>query len=153
MMKKDSVKRIVKNVALILLGVLISAALLASNTVGGAALPQGAGAAAQGAVPEVQLGSFAASSPDAVWTNCTPANVASYTTRVHVKCTASVGGIWYFAVATDNPAHVARILSVLSTAKVAGRTLSILYEPGSTSDLPPGCAASDCRTLLAAAIL
>jgi len=67
--------------------------------------------------------------------------------RAHVRCAAPVGGIDFFAVPTDNPAHVARVLSILSTAQAAGRTLNILYDPADASSLPLGCAPTNCRLL------
>lgn len=142
MIKKNSVKQVAKYAALILLGILLSTSLI-GNATGQPA------SSSQDVVPAAQLHSPSAS-PSAVWTPCTPENIAAYTTRVHVKCTAAVGGIQYFAVSTDNAAFAARTLSVLSTAQVAGRTLDILYEPDNTSNLPPGCMESDCRALLAA---
>jgi hypothetical protein len=44
------------------------------------------------------------------------------------------------------------MLSLLSTALVAGQPLSVLYDPANTSDLPPACLAADCRLLIAAAM-
>ncbi|MCZ7572790.1 MAG: hypothetical protein M5U01_29900 [Ardenticatenaceae bacterium] len=89
-------------------------------------------------------------SPDSTWTTCTPARVGVFTTRIHIKCAAAVGGIWYFAVATTDDAHAARVLSLLNTALVTGRSLVILYNPSDTTGGPPiGCAANDCRLLLA----
>ena len=46
--------------------------------------------------------------------------------------------------------HIASAIMTVTTAKVAGRTLDILYDPADTSHLPPGCAVADCRLLLAA---
>jgi len=141
MVKKSFVKQIVTYAALILLGMLLSSSL-ASKATEQPASPQNV-------VPAAQPHALPAS-PNAVWTTCTPENIAAYTTRIHVKCATAVGGIYWFAVSVDNAAFAARTLSVLSTAQVAGRTLSILYEPDDTSNLPPGCSASDCRAILAA---
>lgn len=80
---------------------------------------------------------------------CVPAGVAVYTTRIHIKCTAAVGGISYFAVSTADKDHAARVLNTISTAQALGRTVSILYDPAVISNLPTGCQSSDCRTLLA----
>jgi len=89
-------------------------------------------------------------SPASAWADCTPARVGVFATRIHVKCTAAVSGIWYFAYPTTDVAGVARVLSVLNTALVTGRTVVILYDPGDTTSGPPvGCAASDCRLLQA----
>jgi hypothetical protein len=66
-----------------------------------------------------------------------------------VRCTAAVGGgIVYFAYATADAPAAARVLSVLSTAHVAGRTLGITYEAGDTSGTAIGCLANDCRLIL-----
>ncbi|NMO21021.1 hypothetical protein HPC49_45355 [Pyxidicoccus fallax] len=80
--------------------------------------------------------------------SCTPANVAVYSSRIHVKCAASVaGGIWYFALPTSDTAHANRMLSLLSTALAGGRTLSIDYNPSSTAGTSIGCLSSDCRLI------
>ncbi len=84
------------------------------------------------------------------WVDCTPARVGVFTTRIHVKCTASFSGIWYFAYSTADDAEAARVLSELNSALLAGRTLTILYDSSDTTSGPPiGCAASDCRLLQA----
>lgn len=86
----------------------------------------------------------------ATWhTTCVPEGVVVYTTRVHIKCTAPVGGMSYFAVSTEDKDHVARVLNTLSIAQALGRTVSILYDPAITTNLPPGCQQNDCRTLIA----
>lgn len=78
---------------------------------------------------------------------CTPSNTAVFATRVHVKCVESVAGIQYFAAPTDDDAHVARILSVISTATVAGRPMFIFFDPSDTSGSAIGCQISDCRLI------
>ncbi|NOZ06227.1 MAG: hypothetical protein GXP41_07745 [Chloroflexi bacterium] len=89
-------------------------------------------------------------SPALTWGDCTPARVAVFATRIHVKCAAGISGIWYFAYPTSDAAGAARVLSVLNSALVTGRTLVILYDPSDTTSGPPiGCAASDCRLLQA----
>ncbi len=93
----------------------------------------------------------AVAAPDAsTWVTCTPVNVGVYSTRIHVKCNESYSGIRYFAYPTTDAAAVARYLSVLTSAQVADRTLSVLYNPAdSTSGVSYGCGASDCRPLQA----
>jgi hypothetical protein len=152
MLKKNSVKQIVSYVALILLGMLISTSVISSRaTVQSASVAESPDSNADVAVASQPA---APASPDAVWTLCTPVNVAAYTSRIHVKCAAAApGGIWYFAASTAHAAHAARLLSVLSTAHAAGRTLDILYEPSDTSGASIGCDPSDCRLMLAAAFL
>ncbi len=90
--------------------------------------------------------------PNAVWGYCVPLNVTTYISRVHVKCTAAIGSIQYFAVATSDSKNAARILATLLTAHAAGKPTSVLYEPLDTSNLPPGCWEGDCRLLLAVAV-
>src|SRR5215471_1890607 len=69
------------------------------------------------------------SSAAAAWVDCTPANVATFAGRVHVKCVATVsGGIQYFAVASSDTAFANRFMSIASSALVAGRTLSVLFD-------------------------
>jgi hypothetical protein len=83
------------------------------------------------------------------WITCTPVDIATYSGRVHVLCAAPVGGISFFAVSTQNSAHAARVLSVISTAQVAGRTLKILYDPADHSGAGIGCVVTDCRLIIA----
>lgn len=82
-------------------------------------------------------------------TSCTPLNVVVFTNRVHIKCQESVGGISFFAASTADAAHVARVLSVISTATVAGRPVTVFYDPADTSGTAIGCAAVDCRLIQA----
>lgn len=87
------------------------------------------------------------------WVACDPVNVATFTTRIHVRCASSVGtGIFYFARATSNATEVQRFLSTLLAAQVSGRPLSILTDLSNTANLPSGCVASDCRLMTAAAV-
>ena len=83
------------------------------------------------------------------WVNCTPTRVASYTSRIHVRCASAVAGILYFAQSTANANDVARSLSLASTALVTGRDLNILYNPDDTSGTTIGCGATDCRLFTA----
>ena len=88
------------------------------------------------------------------WSTCKPVRVANYANRVHVKCAASVsGGIWYFAYPGADTATAARMLSLLSSAFIAGRTLQVLYDPADKSGAGFGCQVNDCRKLLAAEML
>ncbi|MBI5030055.1 MAG: hypothetical protein HZB51_05975 [Chloroflexi bacterium] len=85
----------------------------------------------------------------ATWIFCTPVQIVTYSSRVHVQCQTAVGGISYFVVSTSDASKAARFLSVISTAQVAGRTLSILYDPADTSGTSIGCQSSDCRLMQA----
>ena len=84
------------------------------------------------------------------WTSCTPVGIATYQTRVHVRCAAAVGGITFFAAATQDAAYAARVLSVVTAAQVAGRTLNILFDPADQSGAAIGCLTTDCRLIRAA---
>lgn len=82
------------------------------------------------------------------WVSCNPVGIQAYDDRVHVRCAASIGGIEFFAASTSDPARAARILSVISTAQVAGRTLNILTDLADDPvDELPGCLSHDCRII------
>ncbi|MGH7601479.1 MAG: hypothetical protein ACREOI_34400 [bacterium] len=95
------------------------------------------------------LSTHSAPGPAATWTKCTPVEVMIFKPRIHVRCAAAVGGIAFFAAPTAEAQHAARILSLLSTAQVAGRTLSIQYDPADQSGTSIGCQTSDCRLIQA----
>ena len=102
-----------------------------------------------GAGPIWQRGgvSLFAAAAEAAEVSCTPENVAVFPTRVHVKCTTAFSGIRYFAASTADAAHAARVLSLLSTALAAGRTVNVFYDPADTSGAGIGCQANDCRLI------
>jgi hypothetical protein len=83
------------------------------------------------------------------WISCTPVEIMTYRTRVHVRCASAVGGVTFFAAATQDSAYAARVLSVITAAQVAGRTLSILYDPADQSGATIGCLTTDCRLIRA----
>jgi len=88
---------------------------------------------------------------------CTPSTVAatndpSPNQRVTVVCTSAVvdgtDSIIYFAVPAADTAYANRFLTLATTALTAGRTLSIGYDFGKSTDLNNvafGCASSNCR--------
>ena len=80
---------------------------------------------------------------------CTPDQVIVWNNRVHVRCATLVGSFKYFAAPTSDQAHAARVLSVINTALVAGRTLIIRYDPVDLSGAAVGCLTSDCRLIQA----
>lgn len=149
MINKVSVKSMIQSIILVSAGLLMGLFLMGDGLVGRSL----ASAEPQPAQPaQVEIAAPAApASPNEVWGTCVPVSVASFGNRAHVECAAAISGIRFFAVSTANPAHVARILSVLSTAQVAGRTLSILYDPVDTSGASFHCQASDCRIISAVA--
>jgi hypothetical protein len=112
-------------------------------------------AAAAGSVATLTLvhsgSAVAASSATSQDISCVPVQVVVFTTapRMHVRCASAVGGIVYFAQSTSNSALASRVLAVLTTAQVAGRTLVIRYNPADTSGAAIGCLVSDCRLIQA----
>lgn len=83
-------------------------------------------------------------------TSCVPEEVGTYANYIYVRCAAAVGGITTFAAPTSDATHASRLLSLLSTAQVAGRTLRLTYDPADTTGPSFGCAAKDCRLLVGA---
>lgn len=79
---------------------------------------------------------------------CRPIEVMTYTTRVHVRCENPVQGITYFAF-PSSAASAGQMLSVLTTATVTGRDVTVLYDFADTRGTAFGCLAHDCRTLVA----
>lgn len=106
------------------------------------------------AVAVLSLGFASSAFAAQTFHNCKSVDVGVYAERIHVRCdVAAAGGIVYFAVATANSAHAARILSVLNSAHVAQRQIRVLFDPADTSGTAFGCAANDCRRLLAVGML
>src|SRR5262245_22823748 len=72
---------------------------------------------------------------------CTPNQVVVLTEvpRLQVRCDESFSGVVYFAAPTADAAQASRILSVIQTALVAGRTLIVNYEPADLSGAGIGC--------------
>jgi hypothetical protein len=150
----------VRDGALVLLGILVLSSLIYDRV---AARPQqmqgvageemaNAAAAPEASPDEKAFAVDAAAPEDLTWVSCTPNEVMAYTDseRIHVLCAESFNGVRYFALGTEDAASVARILSVLTTAQVAGRTLSILYDTDDVSGESIGCNPADCRLILGA---
>lgn len=83
---------------------------------------------------------------DIVWRICTPINTATYTSRVHVKCSENRNGIRYFALKATNASAAARFLTVSNAALLSGKKLKVLYDTNDTSGQSFGCNRTDCRT-------
>src|SRR2546428_3065234 len=90
------------------------------------------------------LGSTRANAAE-TFVSCTPVEIMTFQGRVHVRCSAAIGGVTFFAASTQDSAFAARVLSVITTAQVAGRTLTILFDPADISGVAIGCQANDCR--------
>lgn len=87
------------------------------------------------------------------WALCTPTAIAAFTNRIHVRCSVPISGIYFFAARTSDTGFATRVLAVLTSAYLLGRDLYIQYDPADTSGAAIGCAASDCRLLVAAEAL
>lgn len=100
-----------------------------------------------------RAGAAGALAPDAMlWHPCVPTQTMTHENRVHVKCAAPApGGVYYFAVSTSNAARASQMLSLASTAQVAGRPLQVLYYT-ETSVNPEGCLTDNCRLMRALAM-
>lgn len=97
---------------------------------------------------------LARATKSATWSLCTPARVGVFNNRVHVRCTVANAGILYYAFPTKDQAAVARVLAILNSAILTGRSLYIFNDPADTTSGPPiSCQASDCRLILALEIL
>lgn len=81
------------------------------------------------------------------WYTCTPAEVSAFSDRIHVRCAVPDGAIAYFAYPTRDANGSARYLSILSAAFIAGKKLSVGYDPADTSGPAFGCLASNCRPI------
>jgi len=81
---------------------------------------------------------------------CTPTEVAVYTSRIHVRCSAGAkdgsANIWFWAVSTADAQRANRFMSTATTALVAGRNIRLSFNAGDTSGTSFGCLAKDCRT-------
>lgn len=141
MFRQLSVKVVSKNILLVLTGMVLAALLMSSS------LFTSPTASAKTMATSSTLEQ---NSPDGQnWITCVPVAVANFDNRVHVRCAAPVGNIHFFAAPTSNYAYAARVLSTLSAAQVAGRTLDILYDPDDISGESFGCGALDCRRIIA----
>lgn len=84
---------------------------------------------------------------------CKSTEVAVFAERIHVRCntpaTVSTStGIIFFALSTSNSVHVARILSLLTSAHIAQKTIWITFDPNEVSAATFGCLVNDCRRIL-----
>lgn len=78
---------------------------------------------------------------------CTPAGVATFANRIHIRCAQSFSGIVFFAYASRDTAGAARTMSIATSALIAGRSVVIFYDPADQAGTRIGCLAGDCRLL------
>ena len=132
----------------VLVRVLILLAAVALVGLGVALGPMAFANRAQAAAPAT--GSGAPGAPDAGPFTCVIANIAVFSGRIHVHCTAPVSGtsISYFAAYGDSAHALAtnRFLVMLNTAYSLGKPVYIYYLTDTASN-PPGCNAGDCRAI------
>ena len=84
-----------------------------------------------------------------VWSDCVPVLTGTFANRTHVKCASAVsGGIEWFAVDSTKVDYANRFMSMVNTALVSGKTLTINYDPADKSGAAFGCGANDCRKAL-----
>lgn len=85
-------------------------------------------------------------------TTCTPVNVAVFVgSRIHVRCAeVQAGAPTFYALSTEDR-DVDRILSILTSAITAGKTLFIFYNSAASAN-PTGCLEQDCRKIETAVI-
>jgi hypothetical protein len=85
-----------------------------------------------------------------LWVPCKPVEAAAFPNRVHMKCAAQVDArFWYFATSTSDPRLAARVLSVIESAQLGDKYLSVLFDPSDQSGTAFGCQANDCRNIVA----
>lgn len=136
-----SIPSAVRNIIFVLLGVLVA-------TLGQTAITSVA--TARVAPDQTQAtGSTTQATATSTWVTCVPIQIVTYAVRVHVRCQTAISGVSFFAAPTSDGANVARVLSVITAAQVAGRTLDVLYDPADTSGTAIGCLAADCRLIQA----
>ena len=87
---------------------------------------------------------------------CAPTAVATFTNRVHVRCSTGAApgnAIFYFAYCSaNNSAQASRFLSTFTTAKVTAKNLVIYYTASDLSGVNCGCSTADCRVLTGAEV-
>jgi len=78
---------------------------------------------------------------------CTPTGVATFASRIHVRCAQSFSGIVFFAYRSTDSAGAARYMSVATSALISGRQVRIFYDPADLTGASIGCQNNDCRLL------
>lgn len=146
MFGKPSIKSVVRNVGYLLAGMVLAALFFADGGPGSRLFPQEAHAAERPLAPKTAFTLLEAPESE-TWVICTPIVIGTFNNRVHVRCAQSYGGVDFFAAPTSNPANAARVLSTISTAQIAGRTLNILYDPDDLSGSDYNCDVGNCRAL------
>jgi hypothetical protein len=78
---------------------------------------------------------------------CTPTGVATFSSRIHIRCAQSFSGVIFFAYRSSDSKGAARYMSMATSALISGRNVWIFYDPADLSGAKIGCQTSDCRLL------
>jgi hypothetical protein len=78
---------------------------------------------------------------------CTPNGVATFPSRIHIRCAQSFSGIVFFAHKSSDSAGAARNMSMATSALISGRNVRVFYDPADQSGSKIGCNVKDCRLL------
>lgn len=78
---------------------------------------------------------------------CTPKGVATFSSRIHIRCAQSFSGVVFFAYRSSDSAGAARYMSMATSALISGRNVRIFYDPADLSGAGIGCRTNDCRLL------
>jgi hypothetical protein len=84
---------------------------------------------------------------------CTPTGVATFSSRIHVRCAQSFSGIVFFAYRSSDSAGAARYMSIATSALISGRNIRIFYDPADLTGAGIGCQTHDCRLLTGLEVL
>jgi hypothetical protein len=88
------------------------------------------------------------------WSPCKPVESATFAERIHVRCESAVDGKFsFFAASTNDSKFAARALSVIEAGQLAGKYISVLFDPSDLSGQAFGCLTKDCRTMSAVVLV
>jgi hypothetical protein len=142
MFKKDSIKRIIFGILL-----LVAATLAASSLFLLSAAPVlGSGIEKTANTHEVLL------LPPDMTANCNPVEVTVFKNRLHIRCAADSKGIAFFAVSLADAPFSDHVLRLALEALGSKKSLAIAYESDDFSGVKFGCLAKDCRAIQAITI-
>ena len=79
---------------------------------------------------------------------CNQVDVNLFPRHIYVTCSPGDGAIQRFALGVDDAGEANRMLSILSTALVTKRRLTVWYDPNDVTGPSIGCMANNCRLIL-----
>jgi hypothetical protein len=81
---------------------------------------------------------------------CKPVQSGVFANRIHMRCEYPVDGKFlYFAAPTSEPRFANRALSVILSAQLSGKVVTVAFNPMDQSGGGFGCLISDCRNFSA----